>query len=100
VLAEQFPRRYVIMEAIYRGPQALFSLSMQLDVLGIRLTRQRKEAHRVGLFVFIVDGADEHVVRDVVEVASVLKPWACHRDVISCALALGLDQHLCNTFPS
>jgi hypothetical protein len=65
-------------------------------LLGTRFTRQREEAHRVGLFVFIVDGADEHVVGDVVEVASVLEPWTGHGDVISCALALGLDQHLYN----
>ncbi len=45
------------------------------------------------LAVLSVEGTDEHVVGDVVQVTSVLQPGACHRDVVSGALALGLDQH-------
>jgi len=64
----------------------------------------------VGLTVVGVDGTDQHVVGNVVQVTSVLQPWTCafcqlneniipseesltgHRDVISGSLALGLDQ--------
>jgi len=45
------------------------------------------------LAVLSVEGTDEHVVGDVVQVTSVLQPGACHGDVVSGALALGLDQH-------
>lgn len=45
------------------------------------------------LAVLRVDGADEHVVGDVVQVAAVLEPGARHGDVVGGALALGLDQH-------
>mmetsp|Transcript_23424 Transcript_23424/g.59122 ORF Transcript_23424/g.59122 Transcript_23424/m.59122 type:complete len:297 (-) Transcript_23424:284-1174(-) len=48
--------------------------------------------HLVHLVVLRVDGADEHVVGDVVQVAAVLEPGAGHGDVVSGALALGLDQ--------
>lgn len=51
-------------------------------------------AYRVGGVVFSVDGADEHVVGDVVEVATEFEPGACHGDVVGRALALGLDEHL------
>ena len=46
----------------------------------------------VGLTVLGVDGTDQHVVGDVVQVATVLQPWASHGDVISGGLALALDQ--------
>ena len=46
----------------------------------------------VGLTVLSVDGTDQHVVRDVVKVTTVLEPWASHGDVISSSLALALDQ--------
>lgn len=46
----------------------------------------------VGLVVGLVDGTDQHVVGDVVEMATVLQPWTSHRDVISGGLALGLDE--------
>lgn len=46
----------------------------------------------VDLLVFRVDRADQCVVRDVLQVSAVAEPWACRRDVISCALALHLDQ--------
>ena len=45
------------------------------------------------LAVLSVEGTNEHVVGDVIQVTSVLQPWACHGDVVSGALALGLDQH-------
>jgi hypothetical protein len=51
-------------------------------------------AHLVHLVVFGIGGSDEHVVGDVVEVATVLKPGASHGDVVRGALALGLDEHL------
>ena len=47
----------------------------------------------VDLLVLNVEGADEHVVGDVVQVAAVLEPGAGHGDVVSRALALHLDQH-------
>mmetsp|Transcript_36260 Transcript_36260/g.102163 ORF Transcript_36260/g.102163 Transcript_36260/m.102163 type:complete len:601 (-) Transcript_36260:497-2299(-) len=49
--------------------------------------------HAVGLVVLVVDGSDQHVVGDVVEVAAVLQPRARHADVVRGRLALGLDEH-------
>lgn len=46
----------------------------------------------VGLTVGLVDGTDEHVVGDVVQMTTVLEPGTGHGDVISGGLALGLDQ--------
>lgn len=46
----------------------------------------------VCLSVGLVDGANEHVVGDVVQMSTVLEPWASHGDVISGGLALALDQ--------
>ena len=46
----------------------------------------------VGGVVDVVDGADEHVVRDVIEVTAEAQPWSGHRDVIGRALALRLEQ--------
>mmetsp|Transcript_24095 Transcript_24095/g.75512 ORF Transcript_24095/g.75512 Transcript_24095/m.75512 type:complete len:373 (-) Transcript_24095:1175-2293(-) len=48
----------------------------------------------VGLAVLVVDGADEHVVGDIVQVAAVLEPRARHGDVVGGALAPGLDEDL------
>mmetsp|Transcript_46906 Transcript_46906/g.120970 ORF Transcript_46906/g.120970 Transcript_46906/m.120970 type:complete len:334 (+) Transcript_46906:632-1633(+) len=49
--------------------------------------------HLVHLAGFGVGGTNEKVVRDVVEVTAEFQPRASHRDVISCAFALGLDEH-------
>ena len=49
--------------------------------------------NRVGLAVLGVDGADEHVVADVGEVATELEPGTRHGDVVGGALAESLDQH-------
>jgi len=46
----------------------------------------------VGLAVLSVDGTDQHVVRDVVEVSTVLQPRTSHGNVVSSGLALALDQ--------
>jgi hypothetical protein len=46
----------------------------------------------VGLAVLLVDGTDQHVVGDVVQVATVLQPGTSHRDVVSGGLALALDE--------
>jgi len=46
----------------------------------------------VGLIVHLVDGTDQHVVGDVVQVATVLQPGTGHGDVVSGGLALALDQ--------
>lgn len=46
----------------------------------------------VSLTVLGVDGTDEHVVRNVVKVTTVLQPWASHGDVVGGGLALALDQ--------
>jgi hypothetical protein len=51
-------------------------------------------AHRVRLIVLLVDSADEHVVRDVIQMAAVLQPRASHRDMVRGTLALGLDEYL------
>ena len=48
----------------------------------------------VDLVVLRVHGTDEHVVGDVVQVSAELEPRASHADVVSCALALRLDQNL------
>jgi len=45
----------------------------------------------VGLAVRNVDGTDEHVVGDVVQVPAVLEPGPGHGDVIRCALTLDLS---------
>ena len=47
----------------------------------------------VDLLVLNVESADEHVVGDVVQVAAVLQPGACHADVVRRALALHLDKN-------
>lgn len=47
----------------------------------------------VGLAVLSVDGTDKHVVRDVVQVSTVLQPGTGHRDVIGGGLALSLDEN-------
>lgn len=47
----------------------------------------------VGLTVLLVGGTDQHVVGDVVQVATVLQPRASHGDVVSGGLALALDQN-------
>jgi hypothetical protein len=39
-----------------------------------------------------VDSTDQHVVRDVVQVPTVLQPRSRHRDVVGGGLALGLDE--------
>jgi hypothetical protein len=36
---------------------------------------------------------NEKIVRDVIQVATVFKPWTGSRNVIGCALALNLDQN-------
>jgi hypothetical protein len=46
----------------------------------------------VGLAVLLVGGTDQHVVGDVVQVATVLQPGASHGDVVSGGLALALDE--------
>ncbi len=46
----------------------------------------------VSLTVGLVGGTDQHVVGDVVEVTSVLQPWAGHGDMVSGGLALALDE--------
>ena len=46
----------------------------------------------VGLTVLLVDSTDQHVVGDVVQVATVLQPGTGHGDVVSGGLALALDQ--------
>lgn len=46
----------------------------------------------VGLAVGSVGGTDQHVVGDVIQVTTVLQPWASHGDVISGGLALSLDE--------
>jgi hypothetical protein len=46
----------------------------------------------VGLAVLGVDGTDQHVVRDVVEMSAVFQPGSSHGDVVSGGLALSLDK--------
>lgn len=46
----------------------------------------------VGLAVLLVDGTDQHVVGDVVQVSTVLQPGTSHGDVVSGGLALALDE--------
>ena len=53
---------------------------------------RRRVLDLVGLLVSFVDGTDQHVVRDVVQVSTVLEPGASHGDVVRSRLALGLDQ--------
>ena len=48
----------------------------------------------VDLAVLRVECANEHVVGDVVQMATVLEPGPGHTDVVSCALALHLDQNV------
>lgn len=73
------------------GDLAVLASHLILNVVGFLCTmvsvKQRMlEDHTVG----VVDGANEHVVGDVVEVTTVLKPWAGSTDVVSGALALCL----------
>ena len=46
----------------------------------------------VGLTVLLVDGTNQHVVGNVVQVPTVLQPGAGHGDVVSGGLALALDE--------
>jgi hypothetical protein len=46
----------------------------------------------VGLAVLGVDGTDQHVVRDVVQMSTVLQPGTGHGDVVGGGLALALDE--------
>jgi hypothetical protein len=46
----------------------------------------------VGLAVLSVDGTDQHVVGDVVQMSTVLQPGTGHGDVVGGGLALGLDE--------
>jgi hypothetical protein len=46
----------------------------------------------VGLTVLGVDGTNQHVVRDVVQVTTVLQPGTGHGDVVGGGLTLGLDE--------
>mmetsp|Transcript_7113 Transcript_7113/g.10670 ORF Transcript_7113/g.10670 Transcript_7113/m.10670 type:complete len:313 (-) Transcript_7113:1449-2387(-) len=59
--------------------------------------RTRRTAQLVGHLVdrpgLRVDGPNEHVVGDVVQVAAVLEPGPGHADVVGGALPLRLDQH-------
>ncbi len=47
----------------------------------------------VDLSVLNVGGTNEEIVGDVVQVSTVLEPWASHTDVVGRALALSLDQN-------
>ena len=44
----------------------------------------------VGLAVRVIDGTDQQVVADVVEMTTVLQPRSCSTDVVSGALAASL----------
>jgi len=46
----------------------------------------------VRLAVLSVDGTNKHVVRDVVQVSTVLQPRTSHGDVIGGGLALSFDE--------
>ncbi len=48
----------------------------------------------VDLIVFSVDGSNEHVVGDVLEVTTELQPWAGGRNVIGGALSFNLLQQI------
>lgn len=47
----------------------------------------------VDLAILYIKCANEHVIGDVVQVATVLEPGPGHTDVVSCALALHLDEN-------
>lgn len=47
-------------------------------------------AHRVGFAVFNVDGTDEQVIRDVIQVPTELEPGTSRRNVVCGALAFDL----------
>jgi hypothetical protein len=47
----------------------------------------------VGLVVHFVNGTDQAVLGDVLEMSTVLEPWATSRDVIRCAFTLDLDEN-------
>lgn len=49
--------------------------------------------YRVGLTGVGVDGTDQAVLRNVLEMTSVLEPRTTGGDVVSCALAEGLDEN-------
>lgn len=72
-----------------------------LDALGLVVTGNARNSavfaggdvlDLVGETVLGVGGADEHVVGDVVEMATVLEPLTGHGDVIGGGLALALDE--------
>jgi len=46
----------------------------------------------VGLAVLGINGTDQHVVRDVVQMSTVLQPGTGHGDVVGGGLALALDE--------
>jgi hypothetical protein len=59
-----------------------------IRVTHLAVVASQQVLYIVSLSVLSVDSTNEHVVRDVVKVTTELEPRACHRDVISCALAL------------
>src|SRR5690606_5696792 len=48
----------------------------------------------ISSIIEVVDCTGEQVVRNIIEVSSILKPWTSHRNMVCCTLALGLDKEL------
>lgn len=72
-----------------------------LDTLGLVVTGDSRDGipftvgeveDLVGLTVGLVDGTNQHVVGDVVKMATVLEPGTSHGDVIGGGLAVALDE--------
>mmetsp|Transcript_6859 Transcript_6859/g.11772 ORF Transcript_6859/g.11772 Transcript_6859/m.11772 type:complete len:328 (-) Transcript_6859:1491-2474(-) len=81
----------VVLVANYRPPHPSRLVGARHRRHVRQLARQ-PILHRVDLVVRSIDGADEHVVADVVEMAAVLEPRSGHADVVGRALALHLQQ--------
>src|SRR5690606_13043924 len=51
-----------------------------------------------------IDGANQHIVRDIIEVTSVFQPWTSHGDMVSSTFSVGFNQQFqtckISAFPS
>src|SRR5690606_36451184 len=48
--------------------------------------------HCIGLHVESIDSTYQHVVGDIIEVATVFQPWACHRYMVGSTFTKGFQQ--------
>ena len=78
---------------LHNDPRNTVLLVVAGDIRNGTVRSVEKVLDLVGLAVLSVDGTDQHVVGDVVQVSTVLQPGTGHRDVVGSGLALALDEN-------